>query len=142
MNVLLIEDNLGDARLVAEGLKHGPARHHLDVMGDGVEALAFLHQYGTYSTAQRPDLIVLDLNLPRKNGREVLAEIKTDPTLRTIPVVVFSGSHADVDILASYGLQANCYVSKPIDLDQFLAAVRSIEDFWLSTALLPSQSGR
>src|SRR3954452_22236790 len=120
MNILLIEDNPGDARLVAEGLKNGHVPHHLDVLRDGVEALAFLQRRETYTAAPRPDLIVLDLNLPRKSGREVLAEIKADDSLRAIPVVVFSGSQADADIHASYDLQANCYISKPIDLDQFL----------------------
>ena len=139
MEILLIEDNAGDVRLVEEGLKQGQVRHHLSVARDGLEALAFLKQQSTYAAAPRPDLIVLDLNLPRKDGREVLAEIKAASELRTIPVVVFSSSQADSDVLASYGLHANCYISKPVDLDQFLEAVRAIEGFWLSVARLPPQ---
>ncbi len=140
MQILLIEDNPGDVRLVAEALKQGQIRQHLTSVTDGLDALAFLRRQGTYSAAPRPDLIVLDLNLPRKDGREVLAEIKATPELSTIPVVVVSGSHSESDVIASYGLQANCYITKPVDLDQFVATVRAIGSFWGSVATLPPQS--
>jgi two-component system, chemotaxis family, response regulator Rcp1 len=140
MQILLIEDNPGDVRLVEEALKQGQIRQRLTSVTDGLDALAFLRRQGTYSAAPRPDLIVLDLNLPRKDGREVLAEIKATPELSTIPVVVFSGSHSESDVIASYGLQANCYITKPVDLDQFVATVRAIGSFWGSVATLPPQS--
>jgi two-component system, chemotaxis family, response regulator Rcp1 len=139
MEILLVEDNRGDVRLIREGLDHDGVRLHLNVAQDGLEALAFLRRQDPYSSAPRPDLIVLDLNLPRKSGREVLADMKADPVLSSIPVVVFSSSQAETDIAASYGLRANCYIVKPVDLDQFLAVVRAIEDFWLSVAALPSR---
>jgi len=137
IEILLVEDNPGDVRLTIEGLKEGKVRNNLNVARDGVEALAFLRREGEYAEAVRPDLILLDLNLPRKDGREVLTEIKSDPGLKTIPVVVLTTSRAEQDILHSYELQANCYITKPVDLDQFITVVQSIEDFWLTVVTLP-----
>jgi CheY-like chemotaxis protein len=137
MEILLVEDNLGDVRLVAEGLKDSRIRHRLSVAHDGLEALAFLKRHGAHAAAPRPDLIVLDLNLPRKSGHDVLAEIKADAQLRTIPVCVLSSSQSDADVDGSYALHANCYVVKPVDLDQFLGVVQRIEEFWLAIATLP-----
>ncbi|WP_426756872.1 response regulator [Myxococcus sp. Y35] len=137
IEILLVEDNPGDVRLTIEALKEGKVRNRLSVARDGVEALAFLRRVGAYSNAARPDLILLDLNLPRKDGREVLAEIKVDPSLRRIPVVVLTTSKAEEDILRTYDLHANCYIAKPVDLEQFISVVRSIDDFWLSVVRLP-----
>ncbi|MBX6771275.1 MAG: response regulator [Chloroflexi bacterium] len=139
VEILLIEDNPGDVRLTIEALRDGKVRNHLNVVTDGVEALLYLRRQGRYAAAPRPDLILLDLNLPRKDGREVLAEIKADPHLRSIPVVILTTSQADQDILKSYELNANCYITKPVDLDQFIAVVRSIEDFWFTVVTLPSR---
>jgi two-component system, chemotaxis family, response regulator Rcp1 len=139
IEILLVEDNPGDVRLTIEALKEAKVRNHLSVAKDGVEALAFLHREGSYAAAARPDLILLDLNLPRKDGREVLAEIKADASLRAIPVVILTTSQADQDILRSYELHANCYITKPVDLDQFITVVKSIEDFWLTIVTLPRQ---
>ncbi len=139
IEILLVEDNPGDVRLTVEALKEGRVCNHLSVAGDGVEALAFLRRQGRYADAHRPDLILLDLNLPRKDGRETLAEIKTDPGLRHIPVVVLTTSEAESDVLKAYGLHANCYIVKPVDLEQFLQVVRSIEAFWLSIVKLPTE---
>ena len=136
--ILLVEDNVGDARLVSEALRETGGECRLCHVADGLEALAFLRQQGAHEEASRPDLILLDLNLPRKSGREVLAEIKADDTLRRIPVVVLTSSQSDEDVLSVYSLNANCYVPKPVDLDQFLAAIRSIEQFWFKTARLPT----
>lgn len=135
---LLVEDNPGDVRLTREALNEGKLRNHLNIVGDGVEALAFLRREGKYASAPRPDLVLLDLNLPRKDGREVLAEIKADPILKRIPVVIITSSEAEQDVLASYDLHVNCYVSKPVDLEQFIKVVRSIETFWLTIVKLPS----
>jgi CheY-like chemotaxis protein len=135
--VLLVEDNPGDVRLTREAFKEGKRRINLSVVPDGEQALAFLHRQGAHAAAPRPDLILLDLNLPRKGGREVLAEIKADARLRRIPVVVLSTSQAEPDVRACYDLHANCYLVKPIDLDQFLGVVRAIEDFWLTVVKLP-----
>jgi len=132
-----VEDNPGDVRLTQEALKEGKVRNKLHVVGDGVEALAFLRQEGEYAETPRPDLILLDLNLPRKNGREVLAEIKEHPNLRRIPVVILTVSQAEEDVLRTYDLHANCYVTKPVDLEQFIKVVGSIEDFWLTIVRLP-----
>lgn len=140
VEILLVEDNPGDVRLTIEALKEGKVRNNLAVAKDGVEALAFLRQEGAYAGATRPDLILLDLNLPRKDGREVLAEIKEDPDLRRIPVVVLTTSKAEEDILRTYDLHANCYITKPVDLEQFISVVRSIDDFWLSVVRLPPKS--
>jgi CheY-like chemotaxis protein len=137
IEILLVEDNPGDVRLTIEALKEGRVHNSLSVARDGVEALAFLRRQGPHANAARPDLILLDLNLPRKDGREVLAEIKEDPSLRRIPVVVLTTSKAEEDILRTYDLHANCYIAKPVDLDQFISVVRSIDDFWLSVVRLP-----
>ena len=139
IEILLVEDNPGDVRLTIEALKEAKVRNRLSVAKDGVEALAFLHREGSYAEAARPDLILLDLNLPRKDGREVLAEIKGDANLRSIPVVILTTSRADQDILKSYELHANCYITKPVDLDQFITVVKSIESFWLTIVTLPRQ---
>jgi two-component system, chemotaxis family, response regulator Rcp1 len=138
IEILLVEDNPGDVRLTIEALKEGKVRNHLSVARDGVEALAFLRREGPHASASRTDLILLDLNLPKKDGREVLAEIKEDSRLRRIPVVVLTTSKAEEDILRTYDLHANCYITKPVDLEQFIAVVRSIDDFWLSVVRLPS----
>jgi CheY-like chemotaxis protein len=140
IDILLVEDNPGDVRLIIEGLREGNLRHHLHVAHDGVEALDFLRHQGRFPDSIRPDLILLDLNLPRMDGREVLAEVKSDPDLKTIPVVVLTTSRAEQDILQSYQLHANCYVSKPVDLEQFLSVMKSIEEFWMTTVTLPLRS--
>ncbi|HEY6896292.1 MAG TPA: response regulator [Rhodocyclaceae bacterium] len=137
---LLVEDNPGDVRLTREALAESKLRNNLSVVGDGVEALAFLRREGKYADAPRPDVILLDLNLPRMGGREVLAEIKADPSLRRIPVVVVTSSEAEQDVLASYDLHVNCYVNKPVDLDQFIKVVRSIGTFWLTIVKLPGEA--
>ena len=139
IDILLIEDNPGDVRLTKEVLMEGKVRNNLQVVGDGVEAMAFLRRENNYAEAPRPDLILLDLNLPKKDGREVLQEIKADHQLRRIPVVVLTTSAADEDILRSYDLSANCYVTKPVDLYQFIKVVRSIEAFWLTIVSLPKR---
>ena len=136
VELLLVEDNPGDVRLLREAFKDSGARSHLHVVGDGVEAMEFLRREGRYADGVRPDVVLLDLNLPRKGGREVLAEMKSDPRLKQIPVVVLSSSAAEEDVLAAYGLHANCYVTKPADLDRFLAVARAIEGFWFGTARL------
>ena len=138
IEILLVEDNPGDVRLTIEALKEGKVSNHLSVARDGVEAIAFLRREGPYTQASRPDLILLDLNLPKKDGREVLAEIKEDSSLRRIPVVVLTTSKAEEDILRTYDLHANCYITKPVDLEQFISVVRSIDDFWLSVVRLPT----
>lgn len=135
--ILLVEDSPSDTDLTMEALREARVPNRLSVVEDGVEAMAFLHREGKYAGAPRPDLILLDLNLPRKDGREVLAEIKSDPILQTIPVVVLTTSKAEQDVLRAYHLHANCYVAKPVGFEQFLAAVRSIEEFWLLLATLP-----
>lgn len=137
INILLIEDNPGDARLTLEAFRDAKVRNDVQVVVDGVEAMAFLHREDKYANAPRPDLILLDLNLPRKDGRQVLDEIKHDESLRRIPVAVLTTSRADNDILASYNLHANCYVTKPVDFDDFIRVVRGIEEFWLSIVKLP-----
>ena len=137
IEILLVEDNAGDVRLTIEALRESKVRNNLHVASDGVQAMDFLRQQGHYEHAIRPDLVLLDLNLPRKDGREVLAEIKADPKLKTIPVVVLTTSRAERDVLQSYELQANCYITKPVDLEQFITVVRSIEDFWLTIVTLP-----
>jgi CheY-like chemotaxis protein len=138
IEVLLVEDNPGDVRLVREAFWEVDVRHCLHTTSDGVEAIDFLRRREGYARAPRPDLIVLDLNLPRKDGREVLAEIKRDARLRHIPVVVLSSSTAAEDVAGAYDLHANCYVSKPVDFEQFVNVVRSIETFWFNTARLPT----
>jgi len=137
IEILLVEDNLGDIRLAQEALKEAKVLNHLFPSTNGEEALAFLRREGPYANAPRPDLIFLDLNLPKKDGREVLAEIKADPDLRRIPVVILTSSAAEEDILKTYDLHANCYVSKPVDLERFIAVVKTIEEFWVSIVRLP-----
>lgn len=132
-----MEDNPGDVRLTQEGLKEGTVLNHLHVARDGEEALAFLRREGDHAQAPRPDLILLDLNMPKKDGRELLAEIKGDENLRRIPVVILTTSDAEQDVLKTYDLYANCYVTKPVDLDQFMVVVKSIHDFWLTVVKLP-----
>ncbi len=139
IEILLVEDNPGDVRLTREALKDGKIINKLHVAEDGVEALAFLRREGKYHNAVRPELILLDLNLPKKDGREVLAEIKADVALKRIPVVILTSSAAEQDIVKSYNLHANCYVTKPVDLDQFINVVKSIEHFWLSVVKLPPE---
>jgi chemotaxis family two-component system response regulator Rcp1 len=136
IEILLVEDNPGDVRLTKEALKDAKVRNHLNVVMDGVEALAFLRKQGKYAAAVRPDLILLDLNLPKKNGREVLEEVKKDPALQHIPIVILTTSQAEEDVLESYRLRANAYVTKPVDLEQFLRVVGSIEEFWLEIVKL------
>lgn len=137
MEILLVEDNPADIRLTREALKEAGREVHLNVAVDGVSALQYLHATGSSPDKPRPDLILLDLNLPKKNGREVLAEMKSDPDLRTIPVVVLTTSSSDEDILASYDLHANCYVHKPMELDDFIEVILSIQSFWYQTAVRP-----
>jgi two-component system, chemotaxis family, response regulator Rcp1 len=137
IEILMVEDNPGDVRLTVEALKEAKVRNNLHTVEDGVEALAFLRREGGYAEVPRPDLVLLDLNLPKMNGREVLAEIKEDPDLRRIPVVILTISQAEQDIVKSYSLHANCYITKPVDLDQFLEVVKSIENFWLTIVKLP-----
>jgi two-component system, chemotaxis family, response regulator Rcp1 len=139
IEVLLVEDNPGDVRLTREALKEGRFLNGVTVVGDGVEARSLLRREGKYAEAIAPDLILLDLNLPKKDGREVLAEIKADPRLRRIPVVVLTTSSAEEDILKTYDLHANCYITKPVDLEQFIRVVKSIEDFWLTIVKLPDE---
>jgi two-component system, chemotaxis family, response regulator Rcp1 len=139
IQILLVEDNPGDARLVAELLKEGDMAHRISHVSDGVEALAYLRREAGHANARRPDLILLDLNLPRKDGRELLAEIKSDEKLKSIPVVVLTTSQAEDDISRAYGLHANCYVTKPVDLNQFGRVIKSIEEFWLNIAKLPTR---
>ncbi len=140
IEILLVEDNPGDARLTQEALREGKIRNNLHHAKDGVEALAFLRREGAYANAPTPDLILLDLNLPRKDGRQVLGEMKVDPRLRLIPVVVLTTSEAEKDIVKSYELHANCYNTKPVDLDKFIEIVRAIENFWLAVVTLPSRN--
>jgi CheY-like chemotaxis protein len=139
IEILLVEDNPGDVRLTQEALKDNKVRNNLSIVEDGVEAMAFLRREGKYTVSPRPDLILLDLNLPKKDGRQVLAEIKADARLRRIPVVVLTTSKAEEDVLRAYDLNANCYITKPVDFDQFINVVRSIEDFWLAMVKLPTE---
>jgi two-component system, chemotaxis family, response regulator Rcp1 len=135
--IFLVEDNPGDIRLTREALREGKVANTLIVASDGVEALAFLRGEGKHADAPRPDLILLDLNLPRKDGREVLAEIKADPNLKRIPVVVLTTSRLEEDIIKTYDLHANCYITKPVDFDKFVSVVRTIDEFWLTVVRLP-----
>jgi CheY-like chemotaxis protein len=137
IEILLVEDNPGDVRLTEEALRDAKVSNHMSVARDGVEALAFLRREGEHAAAPTPDLILLDLNMPRKDGREVLAEIKEDVKLRRIPVVILTTSKDEADVLKTYDLHANCYVTKPVDLDAFIEVVQSIEDFWLTLVKLP-----
>jgi chemotaxis family two-component system response regulator Rcp1 len=137
VEILLIEDNAGDVRLAREGLRECKLLNNLSVADDGVKALAFLRRQGEYANSPRPDLIMLDLNLPRKDGREVLKEIKEDESLKCIPVVILTTSKAEEDIVKSYSLHANCYVTKPLAIEQFIEVVRAIESFWFTIVKLP-----
>lgn len=138
IEMLLVEDNHGDARLAIEALKDAKVHNNLHWVQDGVKAMDFLHRKGNYSDAPRPDVILLDLNLPKKDGREVLADVKADENLRRIPVVILTISDAEEDVIKTYNLHANCYIRKPIDLDQFVAVVKAIEGFWLTIVKLPT----
>jgi len=135
--ILMVEDNPADVRLTREAFSEAKISNSLYVVSDGVEAMSFLRREAPYADVPRPDLILLDLNLPRKDGREVLAEIKADPSLRRIPVVVLTTSRSDADVLSSYNLHANCYITKPVDLERFLEIVHSVENFWLTAVTLP-----
>ncbi|RMG97552.1 MAG: response regulator [Chloroflexi bacterium] len=137
IQILLVEDNPGDVRLTQETFREVKLPTHLHVVSDGVAALSFLHRQAPYQDAPRPDIILLDLNLPRKDGREVLAEIKQDPSLKRIPVLVLTTSKAEEDIIHSYNLHANCYISKPVDLNDFIHTIQTMNSFWLSIATLP-----
>ena len=138
VEILLVEDSPGDVRLTREALREGKIRNNLSVVPDGVEALAFLRREGRHAAAPRPDVILLDLNLPRKDGREVLAEIKAAERLRRIPEVILTTSADERDVRRAYELHANCYITKPVDFEQFIGVVRSIENFWLTVVTLPS----
>jgi CheY-like chemotaxis protein len=137
IEILLVEDSPSDVEFTVEALKEAKVRNHLSLVEDGVQAMEFLRRQGKYAQAPRPDLIMLDLNLPRKDGREVLAEMKADNNLKMIPVVVLTTSRAEQDVLRAYELHANCYITKPVDFQQFLNVVRSIESFWLFVVTLP-----
>ncbi|MCX7670543.1 MAG: response regulator [Anaerolineae bacterium] len=139
VDILLVEDNPGDVRLTQEALRNGKLFNRLFVVSDGEEALAFLRRQGKYADAPRPDLILLDLNMPRMDGRECLAILKADPDLRRIPVVILTSSDTEQDILRSYDLHANCYISKPVDLEQFMKVVRQIREFWITIVHLPGE---
>jgi len=139
IEILLVEDSPSDAALTIEALKGGKIANKLNIVEDGVEAMAYLRRRGKYANVTRPDLIMLDLNLPRKDGREVLSELKADPDLKTIPIIVLTTSHSDKDILRSYELHANCYITKPVDFAHFIDVVRSVEQFWLTVVTLPQK---
>ena len=139
IEILMVEDNPDDVDLTMEALKEAKVRNNLHAVEDGVQALAFLHKEGVYADAPRPDLILLDLNLPKKDGREVLREIKSDGDLKRIPVVILTTSQAEEDIFRSYDLHANCYITKPVDFDRFIEVVKSIEEFWFTIVKLPAE---
>ncbi|MCZ2077851.1 MAG: response regulator [Bryobacteraceae bacterium] len=139
IDILLVEDNPGDVRLATEALKTGRIKNQMHVASDGEEAMDFLLRKGEFANAPRPDLVLLDLNLPRKDGREVLAEIKSHPDLRSIPVIILTTSRSEQDILKAYDLHANCYIAKPIDVEQYWAAIRCFEDFWFTVVKLPGR---
>jgi len=140
IEILLVEDSPSDAALTVEALKAGKVVNKLNLVEDGVEAMAYLRREDKYAKAIRPDLIMLDLNLPRKDGREVLAELKNDPALKTIPIIVLTTSRSDKDILQSYQLNANCYITKPVDFQHFIDVVKSIKQFWLTVVTLPPKT--
>ena len=137
VDILLVEDNPGDVDLTRDALEESKMNNNLYVVGDGEEALEFLYKKGKYSDAPRPDLVILDLNLPKKDGREVLGDIKADDNLKRIPIVILTTSKAEEDVLKTYNLHANCYITKPLDFEQFLQVVKSIETFWMSIVVLP-----
>jgi CheY-like chemotaxis protein len=138
IDILLVEDNSGDARLAKEALKEGKVKNQLHIATDGVEATDFLFKRNDYKDAPRPDLIILDLNIPKKHGHEVLAEVKADEDLKRIPVIILTTSKAEEDILKTYNLHANCYITKPLDFDKFMEVIKSIGDFWLTIVKLPN----
>ena len=138
IEILLVEDSATDVMLAEEALEEAKMRNNLHVVKDGVEAMAFLRKQGKYSNVPRPDLMLLDLNMPRKDGREVLAEVKADVELKSIPVVVLTTSKAQEDVMKAYGLHANCYISKPVDFEQFTNVVRAIDQFWFTVVTLPT----
>ena len=138
VDILIVDDNPGDVRLTLEAFREGKLANNVNVVGDGVEALAYLRNEGKYFDASRPDLILLDLNMPKKDGREVLKEIKGDAALRRIPVVVLTTSKAEEDVLKTYDLNVNCYIQKPVDYDEFVRVLRQVESFWFSAVILPS----
>ena len=138
VNILLIEDNPGDVRLTQEAFKEGKVNTKLDIVMDGVEAIKYLRKQGSYADSSTPDLILLDLNLPKRDGREVLEEIKADSELKRIPIVILTTSNAEQDIIKSYNLHVNCYINKPVDFDKFFDIIQKIQDFWLKTAILPT----
>lgn len=140
IDILVVEDNPGDARLIKEILNENKLYSSLNIVNDGVEAMSFLHNEGKINPSPKPDLIILDLNLPRKDGREVLAEIKADEELKHIPIVIMTISQAEEDILKTYKLHASCYITKPIDLNEFIKVIKSIEDFWFSVVKLPPKT--
>ncbi len=140
IEILLADDSATDVMLAEEALEHAKVRNNLSVVKDGVEAMAFLRHEGQYADKPRPDLILLDLNMPRKDGREVLAEVKADENLRPIPIVVLTTSKAQEDVLKAYGLHANCYISKPVDFEQFTNVIRAIDQFWFSVVMLPTMN--
>ena len=140
--ILLVEDNPADVRLTKEALRNGKVLHELHTVSDGVEAMAFLPGDPPYTNAPRPDLILLDLNMPRKDGREVLADVKNDPALARIPVIVLTTSQADEDILKSYDLYANGYIVKPVDLEQFFTTIKNLKEFWMSIVMLPPRKSK
>jgi CheY-like chemotaxis protein len=140
IDILVVEDNPGDARLIREILNENKLYSSLNIVNDGVEAMAFLNNEGKFSSAPKPELIILDLNLPRKDGREVLAEVKAHEELKHIPIVIMTISQAEEDILKTYKLHANCYITKPIDLTEFIKVIKSIEDFWFSVVKLPPKT--
>jgi chemotaxis family two-component system response regulator Rcp1 len=142
IEILLVEDNPGDVDLAKAALEDGKVRNVLHTVGDGEEAMNFLRRRGKHKDAPRPDLVLLDLNLPKKDGREVLAEIKADPELKRIPVVILTISRDEEDVLKSYNLHANCFITKPLDLNQFVKVVKSIEDFWLTIVMLPPNGSK
>ena len=142
IEILLVEDNPGDADLAREALEGSKFNNILNVVDDGEKAMEYLRRDGLYAEVSRPDLILLDLNIPKKDGRQVLAEIKEDDNLKRIPVVILTTSRAEEDVIKSYNLHCNCYITKPIDLNQFLSVVRSIEDFWLSIVVLPPNGAK
>jgi CheY-like chemotaxis protein len=139
IEILLVEDNPGDARLALESLKESKVRNTLHWVRNGVEAMAFMRRQGRYTNEQRPDLVLLDLNMPKMDGRKVLAEVKSDSDLKRIPIVILTISKAEEDILKAYNLHANCFITKPLDLDQFFKVIRSIEEFWLTIVRLPRE---
>lgn len=139
IEILMVDDSMGDVRLAQEALKEARVANRLSIVHDGEQAMAFLRREDGYGDAPRPDLVLLDLNMPRMDGREVLAQIKGDPDLRTIPVVVLTTSEAEADIVKAYDLHANAYITKPVDLEAFLDAVRVVEEFWLTVVRLPGR---